>query len=291
MKSHYPARLDEIAGWANEHHVPAEESRKRFVQGAILRAVASSNSLRNSLAFKGGNALDFVWQSNRSTADLDFSSLDSQLDEGQLEKLLGGALDGVGRQLGIVFRVHKVKRNPPGPDRTFVTFEARVGYALSDDARNLEFLRAGRPSTLVIPVEVSINEPICATENVDVRASQMLKVCTLEDIIAEKLRSLLQQPIRKRQRRQDLLDIAVALKRSGASLNRERIAQFLKTKAEARDVRVSRSAFRDDAVRELARKDYDALSSTTRELFVPFDEAYSLLLEFVAQLPIPDDLP
>ncbi|WP_426734103.1 nucleotidyl transferase AbiEii/AbiGii toxin family protein [Myxococcus faecalis] len=251
--------------------------------------MASSQSLRSALAFKGGNALDFVWQPNRSTLDLDFSSTAPELNEVQLDARLAAALSLVGRQLGISFRVHSVKRNPPGPDSSFVTFEARVGYALSDDQRNTRALFEGRSSTLVIPVEVSINEPVCSTEEVDVRASHRLRVCTLEDIVSEKLRSLLQQPIRNRQRRQDLLDIAVTLKRS-AELDPERIARFLNAKAAARNVPVSRAAFRDERVRDMARKDYDALKSTTRELFIPFEEAYSLLQGFVASLPIPDAL-
>lgn len=286
MKSRYPETFSDIPSWASTNGVPASEARKRFAQGAILRAIATSQRLRQTLVFKGGNALDFVWQPNRSTADLDFSSYNAELTADELKQLLGAALEAVGRKLGIACRVHRVDRNPPGPDRTFVTFEARVGYALSDDARNLAALAAGRSSIEVIPVEVSINEPICSTEDVDFRAPQPLQVSTLEDIIAEKLRALLQQPIRRRQRHQDLLDIAVALE-IGATLDRARVARFLQEKAAARHVAVSKSAFSDEKVKELAQKDYDTLKSFARERFVTFDAAYALLMRFVDELPIP----
>jgi hypothetical protein len=55
------------------------EAKFRFAQYGILQAVAGSRTLSQVLAFKGGNALDFFWQPNRSTKDLDFSSRDSTL--------------------------------------------------------------------------------------------------------------------------------------------------------------------------------------------------------------------
>lgn len=50
-----------------------------------------------------------------------------------------------------------------------------------------------------------------------------LRVSTAEDIVAEKLRALLQQALRNRTRRQDLLDIA-ALLRAGVPLDPARVA-------------------------------------------------------------------
>lgn len=50
------------------------EARRRFAPYAVLRAIGSSARLSEPLAFKGGDALDFVWSPNRSTIDLDFSA-------------------------------------------------------------------------------------------------------------------------------------------------------------------------------------------------------------------------
>ncbi len=82
-------------------------------------------------------------------------------------------------------------------------------YALPDQ-RPLK-LRAARGEIIpqVIPVEFSLNEPICNDERVSIDAHRKIRVSTREDIVAEKLRALLQQSIRDRTRPQDLLDIAV----------------------------------------------------------------------------------
>lgn len=109
----------------------------------------------------------------------------------------------------------------------------------------------------------------------------------LEDIVAEKLRGLLQQPLRNRARRQDLLDLAVVFS-AGMELNRERVASYLTPKADARDVAVSRAALHDPEVLGRARQDYSALQTTTRVRFIPYDEALSTLHLFVSELPIPE---
>lgn len=70
--SAFPTRFPEIGAWAQENVVSLDEARRRFVQFVILASVASSRVLREGLIFKGDNALDFVWQPNRSTLDLDF---------------------------------------------------------------------------------------------------------------------------------------------------------------------------------------------------------------------------
>ena len=70
--SHYPTRFLDIDAWSRENGVSRDEASRRFIQYVVLAAFAQSRSLRESLVFKGGNALDFVWQPNRSTLDLDF---------------------------------------------------------------------------------------------------------------------------------------------------------------------------------------------------------------------------
>lgn len=115
-----------------------------------------------------------------------------------------------------------------------------------------------------------------------------LRVATIEDIVAEKLRALLQQPLRKRQRRQDLLDIAVIVTQQ-PSLDRQRVSQFLLVKSAARDVVATRSAFHHDEVIRRARIDYDELRITTRASFIDFDEALASLFKLVAELHIPQE--
>ncbi len=63
-----------------------------------------------------------------------------------------------------------------------------------------------------IDLDISINEPIGAATFFEVSPDLRIRVATIEDIVAEKLRALLQQLIRNWVRPQDLLDIAVVLR-------------------------------------------------------------------------------
>jgi hypothetical protein len=136
----------------------------------------------------------------------------------QLHRLLQQGLTASGSVLGVLLLVRRVKQEPPGAERTFVTYHASIGYALPDESRLRERMQQGEDVRRSIPVDVSINEPICADRRVPIDGASTLRVSTPEDIVAEKLRALLQQKVRNRQRPQDLLDIAVLLK-AGVSLD------------------------------------------------------------------------
>ncbi len=212
----YPTSFGAIPAWAEKNGVGVREARLRFARYGVLRGIASSASFRKLLVFKGGNALDFIWDPNRSTLDLDFSVDMARLQgrdlvEAELETLLSRGLAVSERDLGLRFGVHSVRRQPPGEGRTFVTYTARIGYALPDDPHNRTRLKAGEPSTYVVPVDVSINEPVGADKRLTLGdGNRALRVSTPEDIVAEKLRAFLQQKetIRNRERPQDLLYLA-----------------------------------------------------------------------------------
>jgi predicted nucleotidyltransferase component of viral defense system len=289
----YPRVLTEISAWATANNITVIEARVRFAQYAIPRAITQSRDLSSSLVFKGGNALDFVWRSNRSTKDLDFSA--ELTDFGPdlvsarmvIARLFTDSLNAVRPLLQVACRLQQIVQQPPGIDKTFITYRLSTGYALPDQERVRARIDAGQPSDQTIKVDVSVNESICEDVLVDIAGRLPLRVSTLEDIVAEKLRSLLQQPLRNRTRRQDLLDIAVILK-SETQLDHQKVVDFLWRKARIRNISVSRSAFRSLEVLDRALVDYAELAATTRQLFVPFEEACDLLSRFVDFLPIPE---
>lgn len=283
MNEKYPRTFQEIGSWAQANGVTVQEARVRFAQYGILRAVSDSRQLSATLVFKGGNALDFVWSPNRSTKDLDFSTT-VPLEGDALKLLLQESLAATSRTLGTLYSVHSVKRQPASLDATFVTYAVSVGYALTHEATLRRRIESGNTSPQVIPLDVSINEVVCEDEPVDTVGVHNLRVSSCEDIVAEKLRSLLQQPVRNRYRRQDLLDITVTCQRR--PLDMVKVADFLRRKAAARDIVVSRSAFRDPEVKRRAAQDYDGLATTTRTLFIPMEEAWMVLLALVDSLPI-----
>jgi len=287
----YPSTFGTIQEWCRTNGIGVQQGHRRFAQYAVLSAIAEVPSLRRDLVFKGGNALDFMWLLNRSTLDLDFS-LDAETSTGHvdldsLQSQLQQGLRVVSGPLGIALKLQRARANPRGSDKTFVTYQFNIGYALSDETPLRVRMASGEPSSRVIAVEISLNEPQCANTMFVLDESRQLRIGTLEDIVAEKLCALLQQSIRGRDRRQDLLDIAVAILQ-GQNLDRRHVADYLVEKSAARSVNVSRAAFYDPEVARHARKGYAELQTTTRTCLVAFEEALATVLTFVDELPIPE---
>ncbi len=163
----------------------------------------------------------------------------------------------------------------------------KIGYVLTDEVRLRTRVQKGEKSTHVIKLDISLNEPICASTTVSIDGTHDLRVSTLEDIVAEKLRALLQQSIRNRGRRQDVLDIAVIVR--SRTIDHDAIAEYLLRKAAARNVPVSRAAFHADDLAARASVGYAELEQTTRVSFIPFADALRELYALVDRLPIPDD--
>lgn len=134
----------------------------------------------------------------------------------------------------------------------------------------------------MIPLDISTNDPVCDMTEMQLNLSDRIQVCTLEDIAAEKLRALLQQPIRNRNRRQDVLDLALILPREDLDLGS--VASYLATKSHARGITPTRAAFRSSEIMERALFEYHELAATTTEQFLPFDEAWEIVLQVVDQL-------
>jgi predicted nucleotidyltransferase component of viral defense system len=292
MAPRYPTAFSQVSGWASSAGTTIAEARLRFAQFAVLAGVPSVADLRESLVLKGGNALD-LGLPNRSTIDLDFSfdpaSTPFEPAETTLRALLSQGLRVATSRYGVAFAVNSVRQQPPGSNRAFATFACRIGYGLPDESRLLLRMAGGQPSPHVVPMDLSLNEPIGASVHIEIDPSlPRIRVCTIEDIVGEKLRSLLQQPIRGRHRRQDVLDIAILLE-THPRMDRSQVAAFLELKAAARSVPVSRAAFRDPAVIQRAALDYEALAATTRTRFVPFPAAIAAILRLVEELPIPED--
>lgn len=155
----------------------------------------------------------------------------------------------MGKQTRLALRVHSVRQNPKGADRSFITYEVPIGYAFPEQERLLLAMRSNKTSSQIVRLDVSLNEAIFAAELYRLDADSSIRVSSLEDILAEKLRALLQQPIRNRSRRQNLLDIAVTVTQH-RDIDRISFAAFLLRKAAIRNVAVSHFAFQHSAIWE-----------------------------------------
>ena len=287
-----PANLDK---WCRERKIRLHEGRQRFVGFVVLECFAAHRILGGRLAFKGGNALRFCYHSPRSTTDLDFTLTavessqrpDDVPDNGDvLRQLIDEALTTSERRFNIKTRCQGIKRNPPKEQGTHPTYGAKICYQFPED-RN--FNNFERISNTVIDVEISFFDVVCETSEIRLESASVrpVKVCSLNDIVAEKLRSLLQQKVRNRNRQQDVYDIARIFRISRSQLDFGKIASFLIEKAKARGISPRRSHF-DSDVKTRAELDYETkIRFQTGMYFIAFNDAWNDVISLVESLPIP----
>jgi predicted nucleotidyltransferase component of viral defense system len=230
--------------------------------------------------------LRFAFQSPRSTKDLDFTVEGVEIldDADRLRDLLDDALRFAKNRFRIKAKCQSIERRPPpNPESTRPTYSIKIAYQFESDRYFLNFEERNNIPT-VIPVEISFNDLVCETCRWS--GENSVKVSSLEDILAEKMRSLLQQKIRKRNRCQDVYDIARFVRQSAIDI--EKIGRFLVQKANLRDIEVHKSSF-DDVIREMAHVDYDLrIHEQAPYDFIPFGEAWENVMSLVNSLDIPD---
>ncbi len=250
----------------------------------VLNCIASHPVAKKGLVLKGGNALRFAYHSPRSTKDLDFSvDADGIPDDAdELRGALNDALTFARRRFNVKAKCQRVRRNPMDPMATRPTYDVAIGYQFPTDRYFHNF--ENHQFSTVIPLEITLNDLVCATEEWAGVAG--LRVCSLEDILAEKLRALLQQRTRNRNRWQDVYDIGMCMRRPG--IDRGNIAEYLKQKSSIREIEVRKSNF-DDDIRERAAVDYDrGVGSQAPQHVIPFDVAWQAVISLVQSLDIPD---
>jgi predicted nucleotidyltransferase component of viral defense system len=287
----HPIGLEELEPWRKHWGVPLEEARKRFVQFVVLESIAAEPGLKDVLFFKGGNALRFVYGNPRATIDLDFTA-DASLpdDENPIRQLLDRALLRGGKTFGIKLKCQRVDRKPPKRKATLPTYDIAIGFQLPGDRYFADFENQARQVSTVVKLEISFNDLVCESQprQLSPNLPAQLRVCTLEDILAEKLRALLQQVIRNRTRPQDAFDIARAVREHGESLNLDKIATYLIAKCGVRGIHAARSAFADEEVKKGAAFEYDTNLAISQTDWIPFDEAWQTVLDLVGKLTIPE---
>lgn len=280
----FPTEVHEIESWSKRNQVSTEEGKIRFMGYVVLSCIASNATTRKGMVLKGGNALRFAFQSPRSTKDLDFTAESDGIPDqpDTIRKMLDRSFPYAFRRYNVKAKCQKVRRNPKSPAATRPTYEISIGYQLPNDRYFHDF--ENRTVSSVIPVELTLNDLVCEIHSwADV---QGLQVCSLEDILAEKLRSLLQQKIRNRNRWQDVYDICTFVRREELDLGK--VARFFLLKSEIREIDARKSSF-DDVVRERAALDYEIhVATEAPKAIIPFERAWQAVISLVDSLDIPE---
>jgi predicted nucleotidyltransferase component of viral defense system len=283
-------KMIDLNAWVDSQEEPDRKVLQQAVQ-LVLRAIAQS-SLSPLMVMKGGILLAIRYHSRRFTRDIDFSTSRpfQEVDITALVQTIKAALAPVSadneHELVLRLQSHQVK--PANrPDVSFPTLNLRIGYASRLQPQQVRRLMAtGSPQ--VVQVDYSFNEWASDVETADLEGGA-LSMYPFHDLVAEKIRSVLQQPIRNRARYQDIYDLFLLLADTVLSdADRTAILRKLQTASVDRQVPVHRSAMRDEKVIELSRKNYDAeLPGLVLGKIPAFDTAFSVVQAFFESLPWP----
>jgi len=230
------------------------------------------------------------YDSTRYTRDIDFSTDASYVAAeaaqllSELEQQLALAADRL--PYATLCRLQSSAIVPKGENRTHQTLALKIGYADMTNDRAVQRLLA-KSSAQVVEIDYSYNEVVFDVEVVQLEGGVTIHTYSLHNVIAEKLRSLLQQPVRRRNRRQDVYDICLLLE-SGEPLGAgglTAIHQMLMASSRSKGIEPVAGSMDDSAVVSMAQEGYEDLQSDISGQLLPFEQAMGKVQQLYRALP------
>lgn len=281
----------DVRAWVETARANSDRYRDRQVTEVLLAAIGLTPDLRDALVLKGGAVMALAFRSDRVTADVDFSAdadpeAFAERVAGELNDILPRAATRLG-YLDLLCRVQRVRKMPRPRDfaeHDFPALEVRIGSALRGTPEE-KWLHQGQASR-VLSVEISFRDQVYAFQELNLMdAGVAVRAFTLHELIAEKLRALLQQPIRDRYRRQDVFDIAYLAERHQlGDVDRAIIHATLVEKCRTRGITPTARSLDDPEVIRRARADWETLRLELSDL-PQFEERFAVVQSLYTSLP------
>lgn len=278
----------DIVSWVHE----APDAMQRELREAVhtvLVAIGGSLSLQSQMIMKGGILLAIKYKSSRYTRDIDFSTAMkfADLDEAQFRSDLDRRLALAVEQLdyGVDCRVQSYAVQPRREGADFQTIHMTVGYAKKGTKKHTHLVAKKCPD--IVEVDYSFNEQTEQIDHLRLNDGTVIYAYSFVDLIAEKLRAMLQQEVRGRVRRQDAYDLFRLLKSAPVTDHDQQrlILQALQTKAATRSLPIDRHSMAKPAIRERSKKEYPRLADEIAEPLPAFEEVYGFVQAFYESLP------
>ena len=213
-----------LVEWVNDAKADPVKHRTRQLTEILLVAIGLGPTLKHDLVLKGGALMSLAYESSRSTSDVDFTSLSdpepfsSQLRE-ELDTLLKRASADLG-YLDLICQVQRISKRPRKDNfdtANAPALQITIASALRGSTEEAQLLKGN--ASQVLDMEISFREPVVVASELKLAGAQVgIRAYSLTELIAEKLRALLQQVVRKRNRRQDVFDIAWLLNKYPSEL-------------------------------------------------------------------------
>jgi len=284
-----------ISQWVNA--APSNYRQFRQAVHLILHGIGSDEYLCRNMIMKGGMLLGLRYQSSRFTEDIDFSTgltlkdIDQETFEGHLRDALVVAEDEIPYPVTCRLQSIKIQPKKDAEKKTFPSFKLQIGYADVQDEKAMSRLERGESLTTV-KVDYSLNEASYEIETLFLDGEETIQAYALTDLLAEKLRSIIQQISRRAAatpRRQDVYDVWYLLTQCDALSEPEKAITLdsLIKKSVGRvnpDILNQQTLARED-VRAISEKGYNNIRDEVAGELPTFDEAYHTVLKFYESLP------
>jgi predicted nucleotidyltransferase component of viral defense system len=211
---------DHIGRIASNQSVDPGIVEKDYILSKILAVLAHTTEVQDSLVFKGGTALKkFFYPTWRYSEDLDFTATRPMTREA-IQTTFQKATDAITEQYGLSTRVIEYSQYPKDGDE-IVSAQLKLGYdgplRRSSGLKNNVRIDIAFVETVVdkpLPRQMLLVYP----DDVETK----MQVYTLEEIVAEKMRSILQ-----RGKSRDYYDVWLLLKDFARDFNPERTRDIL----------------------------------------------------------------
>ena len=284
----------DISAWVLKARTNSVLYRQRQVTEILLHAVALAPGFGEGLFLKGGILMALAYGSTRNTGDVDFSVIgDPEEVRAAITSALDGALREAGRRTGHVNLLCKVQRITlrPRPETfagsPFPALEITIGSAARQNASEMKRLDEGRASQ-VIRIDLSFREPIGTVQKLVLNSGGVVQAYGLYDLVAEKLRAILQQIIRPHpgSRRQDVYDISRLLPLLGLDeQEKTSILAILRLKSRERDFEPTREMISDHRIADKLRLGWETLAAELEGPLPEFELCFGQIRNFYEELP------
>ncbi len=138
-------------------------------------------------------------------------------------------------------------------------------------------------------IDYSFNEIPIGTKNIDIIAGRFIEIYDFNEIVSEKLRALIQQKekLRNRTREQDVYDLYFLLNKSPVTSQTEKkdILTRLKKKSASRNVHIAKDSLEDPEIIMRSKRDYKSLEDTIEGDLPPFEKSFPFIQKFYRNLP------
>ncbi|MCK0553271.1 nucleotidyl transferase AbiEii/AbiGii toxin family protein [Pantoea ananatis] len=272
----------------------ASADRVTFRQAVhiVLQAIAESEYLQPRMIMKGGILLGLRYRSSRFTEDIDFSTSMrlADIDKDTFREELNEALQIASAELPyqVSCAVQSLNIQPRDAEHaTFPAFHLKIGYARNGNEGEMRRLRVGQ-SPHTVQIDYSLNEYSLSVDHVTLTDDNNLLAYSFTDLVAEKIRSVMQQVVRDRSRRQDIYDLNLLI--GSVEIDEEERLQILTSLLRKSTGRLEAGFVNPDTldrtdIRDRSSQDYSLLKSEISGSLPDFDATYDAIRDFYRQLP------